>query len=109
MVPPPGIRSLVPCDWFQPPEYAAQVCNHPDLFAGRPIESSFDMPEPIDLHYASKAMHALDPASAMDFAGRLDGLLVALPALNILEQEGTAQWEAAARRASGVGRTLTKP
>ena len=37
-----------------------QVCNHPDLFEGRPIVSSFDMPALI-LQLPSEAMQALRP------------------------------------------------
>ena len=38
-----------------------QVCNHPDLFEGRPIVSSFDM-WGMPFHLPSLAMHALAPA-----------------------------------------------
>ncbi|CAK9228992.1 unnamed protein product [Sphagnum troendelagicum] len=43
-----------------------KVCNHPDLFEGRPIISSFDMPG-IELHLSSAACSALtlDPLRAV--------------------------------------------
>ncbi len=43
-----------------------KVCNHPDLFEGRPIISSFDMPG-IELHLSSAACSALtlDPLKAV--------------------------------------------
>lgn len=37
-----------------------QVCNHPDLFEGRPIVSSFDM-WGLPFHMPSLALHALSP------------------------------------------------
>ncbi|MCO5555305.1 hypothetical protein L7F22_008850 [Adiantum nelumboides] len=39
-----------------------KVCNHPDLFEGRPIISSFDMPG-IDLHISSAVASALHGAA----------------------------------------------
>ncbi len=38
-----------------------QVCNHPDLFEGRPIVSSFDM-WGLPFHMPSLALHALSPS-----------------------------------------------
>ncbi len=38
-----------------------QVCNHPDLFEGRPIVSSFDM-WGLPFHLPSLALHALSPS-----------------------------------------------
>lgn len=38
-----------------------QVCNHPDLFEGRPIVSAFDMP-PLSYHLPSPVLTALAPA-----------------------------------------------
>jgi len=38
-----------------------QVCNHPDLFEGRPILSSFDM-WGLPFHMPSLALHALSPS-----------------------------------------------
>ena len=39
-------------------DHAAQVCNHPDLFEGRSIVSSFDM-WPLQLQYPSPVLAAL--------------------------------------------------
>ena len=67
-----------------------QVCNHPDLFEGRPIVSAFDMePGLIRRQLPSLALRALeaDPWRRPD----LDRLLL-LPAA----RQGMCAWEAAA-------------
>ena len=46
---------ILSCNMFM------QVCNHPDLFEGRPIVSSFDM-FGLPFHLPTLAMHALTPS-----------------------------------------------
>lgn len=64
-----------------------QVCNHPDLFEGRPIVSAFDFPG-LELRLPSIATKALevDACSGLDFR-----TLKLVPC----QHEGMAQWEAA--------------
>jgi hypothetical protein len=70
--------------------YGTQVCNHPDLFEGRPIVSAFDMaPGAIAAHLPSLALRALEPG--MWRSHDLDRLLL-LPAT----RAGMAAWEAQA-------------
>ena len=63
-----------------------QVCNHPDLFEGRPIVSSFDM-FGFPFHLPSAAMHALTPPLWQD---------VGIASINadILAQEENTCWAA---------------
>ncbi|KAL3134959.1 Pharynx and intestine in excess protein 1 [Trebouxia sp. C0010 RCD-2024] len=67
-----------------------KVCNHPDLFEGRPIVSSFDM-WGIDFHLPSLALHALVPSKW----GALN-----LGAINadLLAQEHDGAWAAQTRQ-----------
>lgn len=69
---------------------SVQVCNHPDLFEGRPIVSSFDM-WGIDFHLPSLALHALVPSKW----GALN-----LGAINadLLAQEHDGAWAAQTRQ-----------
>lgn len=63
-----------------------KVCNHPDLFEGRPIISSFDMPG-IEVHFSTAACSAMS-------MGPLDG--VNMEALNLLymqRDESMTKWE----------------
>ncbi len=70
---------------------ARQVCNHPDLFEGRPIVSAFDMPGLV-AHLPSAALRALEagPFRRADLAAL--GLRLELGA-------GMAAWEAQTVRA----------
>ena len=69
--------------------FLLQVCNHPDLFEGRPIVSAFDMAPGLIWHLPSLAARAAerDVWGAPD----LDGLLL-LPAA----RQGMSAWEAQA-------------
>ena len=69
---------------------SVQVCNHPDLFEGRPIVSSFDM-WGMNFHLPSLAMHALVPSKW----GALN-----LSAINadLLAQEHDSIWAAQTRQ-----------
>jgi len=87
-----------------------QVCNHPDLFEGRPIVSAYDMPR-LPLRLPSLAATALPHktpwerlAAIADGAG-LPGLLVAGG-----DAAGTAAWEGeeVARLAEGVGPMMVR-
>ena len=67
-----------------------QVCNHPDLFEGRPIVSSFDM-WGMPFHMPSLAMHALVPSkwSTRNFSAMNADLLT---------QECDSAWAAQTRQ-----------
>lgn len=63
------------------------MCNHPDLFEGRPIVSAFDMLSPLEVQLPSLAVRALeaDVSAAVNLAQ-----LSLLPIM----REGMSQWEA---------------
>lgn len=65
----------------------SQVCNHPDLFEGRPIVSSFDQLQPISYHWPSAIFTALQPSMWQ---------YPVLPGLNLdlLEQTDDPAWAA---------------
>lgn len=67
-----------------------QVCNHPDLFEGRPIVSAFDSVG-IEVQLPSPAMNALEDSVWKR---------VGLGSLNLVpaEFESLSQWEAATVR-----------
>ena len=69
-----------------------QVCNHPDLFEGRPIVSSFDM-WGLPFHLPSLAMHALRPSKWAS---------INLSSINadVLAQEADSAWAAQRRHVS---------
>ena len=69
---------------------SVQVCNHPDLFEGRPIVSSFDM-WGMPFHLPSLAMHALAPAKWTSLN------LTAINA-DLLAQEDEPAWAAQERQ-----------
>lgn len=73
-------------------DVVGQVCNHPDLFEGRPIISSFDVAG-IEAQLPSPALSALQ----RDVWKSID-----LTTLNLVpvEFEGMAQWEANTLKAS---------
>jgi hypothetical protein len=64
----------------------SQVCNHPDLFEGRPIVSAYDMPQ-ISPQLSSDVVNALkpQPLTSLD----LDTLN-----LRLIDLEGMNRWEA---------------
>lgn len=71
-----------------------QVCNHPDLFEGRPIVSSFDM-WGMPFHMPSLAMHALAPSKW----GAIN--LTAMNA-DLLAQEHDSTWAAQTRQVTAI-------
>ncbi len=67
-----------------------QVCNHPDLFEGRPIVSSFDM-WGLPFHLPSLALHALSPS-------KWDAINLSCINADVLSQEGDCVWAAQQRQ-----------
>ena len=67
-----------------------QVCNHPDLFEGRPIVSSFDM-WGMPFHMPSLAMHALAPSK-----------WGAINLTALLAQEHDSTWAAQTRQVTAI-------
>ena len=65
-----------------------QVCNHPDLFEGRPIVSAFDA-QPLDFQLPSLATQALQPRLWVDVS-------LAEGGIGLCAREVLPAWEAAA-------------
>lgn len=63
-----------------------QVCNHPDLFEGRPIVSAFDFPG-LELRLPSIVTRAVEPDACKDINF---STLQLIPC----QHEGMSQWEA---------------
>ena len=64
------------------------MCNHPDLFEGRPIVSAFDM-EPLRLRLPNAVPWALDARAPFEPRP-------ALPGAFLVQPPGVAAWEAGA-------------
>lgn len=64
-----------------------QVCNHPDLFEGRPIVSAFDA-QPLDFQLPSLATQALQPRLWVDVS-------LAEGAIGLCAREVLPAWGAA--------------
>ena len=75
-----------------------QVCNHPDLFEGRPIVSSFDM-FGFPFHLPSAAMHALAPPLWQDIG-------IASIGADLLAQEENTCWAAQETQVSKLAHCL---
>ena len=65
-------------------EWIAQVCNHPDLFEGRPIVSAFDM-WGMEQRMPSTVLRSLE-------GGPLGAASKLQPGLRVTSHEGTTQW-----------------
>lgn len=78
-----------------------QVCNHPDLFEGRPIVSSFDM-FGFPFHLPSAAMHALT-LPLWQHVG------IASINVDILAQEQNTRWAAQETQVSRLLPGCSKP
>ncbi len=65
-----------------------QVCNHPDLFEGRPIVSAFDA-QPLDFQLPSLATQALQPRLWVDVSLAEGG--IGLCAREVLPAWGAAE------------------
>jgi hypothetical protein len=112
LIAPPPVITLTPT----PPQKnntnnQKKVCNHPDLFEGRPIVSAYDMPR-LSLRLPSLAAAALPHRSPWErLAAIADG--AGLPGLLVTagDARGAAAWEGdeIEALAEGVGAMMVRP
>jgi len=73
-----------------------KVCNHPDLFSGRPIVSPFDQDAVIHLHVPSRILNICPTADDADDGVRLGALNLFATQLLVMahQMSKTSAWEA---------------